>query len=155
MEMYLFLILGVLVCACNKKKLEMPAAHPFPRIGLGEIEQQISLLVQTKQPTGSSDVQQKYEDIKTLVSMLLQEGVMVDDILTRSQGEDIESLLRHSKDEEASRKVDEAIDRLRHFRKSDEYIRFRREFDEEPVPTPQLIGEKRQKRIWLRKNLPR
>jgi hypothetical protein len=149
------LVLGILFCACSKEKLKMPVAHPFPRIGLGEIEQQIRLLDQAKHSTGPGNVRQKYGDIKILISMFLQEGVMVDDILTRAQGEEIESLLRHNKDEEASKKVNEAIDRLRKFRESDEYLRFRRELDEEPVPTPHLIGEEHRKKIWLRENLAR
>jgi hypothetical protein len=149
-ELFIILVLGVFFCSCSKEKPQMPAAHPFPRVGFGTIEHQMKLLIETKTPTNPDSVRQRYQELKSLISILLQEGAMVDDILTRSQGEKIESLLRHERDDEASSKVDGAIHRLRNFRKSDEFNRLKEELGSAPTPQPHLTGESHRKKIWLR-----
>ena len=75
---------------------------------------------------------------------------MVDDILTRSQGEEIESLIRHESIDEASSKVDRAVQRLRHFRDSDEFNRLKEELGSALTPQPHLMGESHRKKIWRR-----
>lgn len=110
----------------------------------------MKLLTETKTPTNHDNVRQRYQELKGLISILLQEGAIVDDILTRSQGEEIESLLRHERDDEASSKVDGAVHRLRNFTESDEFNRLKEELGSAPTPQPHLRGKNHLKKIWLR-----
>ena len=140
----------LVVCACSKEKPKMPSAHPFPRVGFVVIEHRIKLLIEAASPTDPDNVRQRYRELKSLISILLQEGSMVEDILSRSHAEEIESSLRHEKDHEASQKVDESIRRLRTFRGSDEFVKLKEELGSEPLPQSHLTGGERQKKMWLR-----
>lgn len=142
------LLFGVVIFACSKKTPTMPAAYPFPRVGLGEIEQRFRTLIEARNPTRGEKVQQRYRNLKTLIRLLLHEGAMVDSILTRSQGKEIESLLRHKKYKEASPKVEKAINRLKYFRESDEFARFRKELNTGLIPK----RKKHQKPLWQKRH---
>lgn len=146
-ELLVVLILGLVFSACSKEKLEMPVAHPFPRVGFGDVEKQFRFLMDADS-TRSKTVHEHYRKLKYLIRMLLHEGAMVDGVLTRFQGEEIERLLRHGQDEEASRKVREAIGRLREFRESEEFARFKKNIDTELIPRSSIMGEERLKRMW-------
>ncbi len=144
------LFFWVITGACSKPKPKMPSAHRFSRVGFSTINHQMNLLTESKTPTNPDSVRQRYQEFKSLISILLLEGALVDDILTRSQGEEIESLLRHERDDEASSKVDGAIHRLRNFRESDEFNRLKEELGSIPTPQPHIRGENHRKKIWLR-----